>query len=156
MPEAAEEFSWSVETHEHRHRSTDWYWALGVTAVVSALACIFFGNFFLAVIILIAAGSVATLAARGPREHAVIINRRGISIDGTLYAFASMHSFWIERELEAPRLYLSTTGFLAPHFSLPIPEGVDAVALHQFLKRFVEEEEQGPHIGEHVAELLGL
>lgn len=156
MEEGAEEFSWHVLSHEHKEHSVDWYWALGTLAVAGAGLSVFLGNILLAVIIIIAAGSIGVLAARGPREHQVKIDRRGVAIDGTLYPYSSLHSYWIERERENPRLILSTTGFLAPHFALEIGDTIDRSALNNFLKQRVEEEEQGPHIGEHLAEMLGL
>ncbi|MBC7836419.1 hypothetical protein H7X87_01420 [Acetobacteraceae bacterium] len=156
MAQNDQEISWTVATHEHRERTTDWYWALGAIAFAAAGVSIFFGNVLLAAIIVIAVGSVGVLAARGPREHAVAIHKRGISIDGTLYPYASVHSFWIERDVEYPRLFLSTTGILAPHFTLPLPDHVPAQQVEKYLKQFVPEEEQGPHVGEHLAEMLGL
>lgn len=156
MPGDEQEFSWTVHTHEHKERSTDWYWALGTIALVGAAASLFFGNILLGAIILIAALSLGVLAARGPREHAVAIHRRGISIDGTLYPFSAVHSFWIEREVPYPRLFLSMTGVLSPHFTLALPEHVAPEEIHNFLQKHIEEEEQGPHIGEHLAELIGL
>lgn len=156
MPEGSDEFSWNVITHEHRERSVDWYWALGVSALLGAVISVFFGNVLLAVIIIIGAGSLGALAARGPREHAVRVDKRGISVDGTLYPYASIHSFWIERETEYPRLFISTTGVLAPHFNFEIHETINIDRLEVFLKQFAKEEEQGPHVGEYLAEIFGL
>jgi hypothetical protein len=69
MPGGKEEMVWSVITHEHRERTTDWYWALGLVAIAGAVASVFFGNTLLAIIILLGAGSIGFLAIRGPREH---------------------------------------------------------------------------------------
>ena len=156
MPGGKEEISWSVGTHEHRERSADWYWTLGVAAVVSAGLSIFLGNFLFAVIILIAAGSIGTLSARGPREHSVKINRRGISIDGTLYPYQGVRSFWVEREGDNSRLFLSMSGLVSPHFNLALQNEARGVEVEQYLKRFVDEEEQVPTVGERLAELFGL
>ncbi len=166
MPEGEQEISWTVQTHEHKERSTDWYWALGTVVLVGAGVSIFFGNILLAAIIIIATGSLGVLAARGPREHSVRIDRRGISIDGTFYPYASVHSFWIERlpaqagnqagNTDRPRLFLSMKGVLSPHFTLPLPGHMRAEDMEKYLKQHAAEEEQGPHVGEHLAELLGL
>jgi hypothetical protein len=148
--------SWNVGAGEPRERSNDWYWGLGVLAVASAVAAVFFGNGLLAVILLLGAGSIGFLAARGPREHAVKIDPRGISIDGTRYPFTSVHSFWVEHEADPPHLFLAMTGILAPHFSFPLEDEAHGQKVRALLVRFVEEEEQGPHVGDHLAEIFGL
>lgn len=145
-------------THEHKERSTDWYWGLGLGSVAAAAISLFFGNFLFAAIILIAAGSIATLVARGPREHWVRIDSRGVSLDGTLYRYSSIHSFWVqpgsaERE---PRLLVSTSGIFSPQLVIPLENAIRAQNVRAFLKRFAKEEEQEPHLGEHLAELFGL
>ena len=153
---AQEEFSWSVQTHEHKEHSTDWYWGLGVITIGAAATCVYFGNTFLAAILVIGMGSIAVLVVRGPREHMVRIGKRGVSVDGTLYVWKNIHSFWIEHDKERPRLFLSTTGFLVPRITLTLNNDAQAHDVRTFLTRYIREEEQGPHMGEHLTELLGL
>lgn len=155
--------AWDVHSHAHRELSTDWFWGLGLGAVAGAGISIFLGNVLLAIILIVGAGSLAVLAARGPREHSVRIDGRGISIDGTLYRFETIRSFWVDEIREnisedrrGPHLYVSTTGIVAPHFTLPLESRAQAEQIRSFLKKYVEEEEQGPHFGEHIAEIFGL
>ncbi len=145
-----------VQTHEHTERSTDWYWGLGVAAVVGAGISIFFGNALLALIIGIGAISIGVLVARGPREHSVTINRRGMSVDGTLYRWSAVHSFWVEHDTVRPHLYVSTIGVVTPRFSFPLESESQGEQLRNFMTQYAPEEEQGPHIGEHLAQLFGL
>lgn len=157
MPEQQEQaISWTVLTHEHKDRSADWYWTLGALAVVGIGLSIFFSNILLAIILAVGAGSIGFLAARGPREHMVRIDKRGVSLDGTLYPYPSIHSFWVEESAENPRLFLSTSGFLSPSITVPLDNASHAQSVRDFLKKFGEEEEQRPHFGEHLAEMLGL
>lgn len=147
--------SWNVHTHEHYERSVDWYWGLGLAAVAGAVVSIFFSNWLLAFILLIGAGSVGMLAARGPREHSVRLDGRGLSLDGTLYRYQSLRSFWVERS-EDPRLLISTSGILSPQLIIPLLDERRAANVRSFLKRHIEEEEQHPHIGDTLAQLFGL
>jgi hypothetical protein len=147
---------WSVVTHEHRERSTDWYWGLGVIALVACVASIFFGNVLFAVIIALGALSIGYLAARGPREHLVRIDDRGLTVDGTRYPFSAIHSYWVEHDTDTPRLFMTMRGVLAPHFSLMLDDAAQGEAVRAHLKRHVSEEEQGPHVGEHLAQIFGL
>lgn len=156
MSQAEEQaFSWSVTTHEHIERSSDWYWTLGFVALVSAGLCIFFSNILLALIIVIGAVSLGVLVARGPREHSVRIDKRGIVIDGSLFQYRSIQSFWIEDDAD-PRLFLTTNALLTPHFTLDLETREQAAAVRTYLKKYLPEAEQGPQIAEHLAKMLGL
>ncbi len=150
--------SWQVQTHEHKDRSVDWYWGLGLGAAAAAGISLFFGNILFALIILMGLGSIATLAARGPREHWMKLDSRGVSMDGTLYRFASIQSFWIQAEdaTHEARLLLTTNGLFSPQLVIPLGHMTRAQNVRAYLKRYVEEVEQEAHLGEHLAELFGL
>lgn len=150
--------SWQVETHEHRERSTDWYWGLGLGAAAAAGISLFFGNILFALIIVMGLGSIATLVARGPREHTVRLDSRGVSMDGTLYRFSSIQSFWVQPEDAAheARMLVTTSGIFSPQLVIPLGHMTRAQNVRAFMRRFVQEQEQEAHLGEHLAELFGL
>jgi hypothetical protein len=140
MPGEKQEMVWSVTTHEHKERSTDWYWALGVGSLAAAVVSIFFGNVLFAIVILLGGGSIGYLAARGPREHLFKIDDHGVSIDGTRYIYANIHSFWVERDSPAPRLFMTLGGVISPHFSLTLDDQVQGQAVREHLRQHVQEE----------------
>jgi len=156
MDDGDSTISWTVLTHVHREHTADWYWALGLSAAVGAALSIWLGNLLFGILIILCAGSIGFLAARGPREHEVEIDDRGISIDGTLHPYRSIKSFWVGGDAEFPRLYLTTTGLMSPRLSFPLDDINHAQAVQNYLSQRVEEVEQEPHLGEHVAEMLGL
>lgn len=150
------EISWEVLTHVHRERTNDWYWALGLSAVVAAALSIWLGNLLFGVLILLCAGSIGALAMRGPREHNVTIDPRGLSVDGTLYPYRALKSFWVVDDPEYLRLYITTRGIITPHMMFPLESQEHAQVVHAYLVDRLEEVEQEPHIGEHIAAMLGL
>lgn len=154
-PEA--EISWVVK-RVHRERSNDWYWGLGAVAIAGVLVSIFLlnNNALLAIIIIIGTFSIGLLASREPREHAVKLDARGVVVDGTRYPHSSIHSFWVEHDEHFPRLFMSMNGIIASHFSFELEDEAQGNRVREFLKRHVTEEEQGPHLGEHLAEMFGL
>lgn len=156
MPVPEQELSWQVSSHNTRERSNDWFWGLGALAIVGAIASVVFGNALLAIIIALGAVSIGLLAVQEPREHSVVVGPRGIIIDGTRYPYPSVRSFWVEHADSNARLFVSMSGILAPHFSLPIANTVEGDAVRRYLKRFVPEEEQGPQLGDHLADILRL
>lgn len=148
--------SWSVVTHTHKERSADWYWAFGLFTLGGIALSIFFTNYMLAIILVLGMGSIGILAARGPREHNVRIDKRGIAIDGTLYIYRTIQSFWVEEETDEPRLFITTSGLLSPHITIPLDHPEHADEVRAYLREILTEEEQRPHFGEHLAEMFGL
>ncbi len=156
MQAQGQDILWRVQTHEHREHSSDWFWALGLLGLVGAGLSIFFGNILLAVILVVGAGSIGLLAARGPREHEVKIDRRGVSLDGTLYPYPTVQSFWVEEEVGEPTLFLTTNSIVMPHVSVPLDNAAHAGQVRAYLRGYLAEEEQWEHFGENVARMLGL
>jgi hypothetical protein len=150
--------SWNVLTHEHRERSADWYWGLGLGAAAAAGLSLFFGNNLIAIVIAVGAGSIGILAARGPREHSVRLDSRGLSLDGTLYRFSSVQSFWVQPEAPAreARMLVTTSGMFSPQLVIPLGNMTRAQNVRAFMRRHAQEAEQEAHLGEHLAELFGL
>ncbi len=155
MPQQESPISWNVLSHEHRERTADWYWTLGTLAVVGAVVSIFFSNILLACILLIGAGSIGFLAARGPREHAVRIDEKGIHIDGTVYPYKSLESFSIHEDTTPPYLVLSIHSFITPRLLLSL-EGMSAETVRDRLSLQVKEIESQPHLMDSLAEIFGL
>ena len=151
---ADEGISWHVDTHEHKERSTDWYWGFGLIALSGAGLSVFFGNYLFAVIILMGAASLGALLLRGPREHRVSVDPRGLSMDGTLYRWDKIDSFWVDdRKVQ---LLVATQGILHPQLIIPLGDRGRGQNVRTYMKRHAREEEQQAHLGEHVADLFGL
>lgn len=162
---------WQVLTHEHRDRSVDWYWGFGILAVVGIGLCVYFNNFLFALILALASLSIGILLARGPREHEVHVHPRGVTLDGTLYPYSSLQSFWVTvedpYELGIPQEYheefeprahllLTTHSYIHPHVTIPLDDLSHAQEVRDYLVAYITEEEQDRHFGEHIAEALGL
>lgn len=168
MEDREDAISWNVLTHTHKERSTDWYWAFALVALLSIGASVFFENYMLAIILFVGLGSMSILAIRGPREHSVRIDKKGVTIDGTRYPYKTIQTFWVavdepneavpppEREEPKARLFLTTNGFISPHIHIPLDHAAHAQEVRTYLLQFVEEQEQRPYIAEHLAEILGL
>ena len=159
---------WVVLTHEHRDRTADWYWGLAILALVGIGLSIYFDNILFALILALGALSIGILVAREPREHEVHVHPRGVTIDGTLYPYGALQSYWVhvEEPLVDPetgdeyepraQLLLSTHSYIHPRLSLPLEDLDHAQEVRNYLADYVEEEEQYPHFSEQVAELFGL
>lgn len=147
---------WSAYEHEHVERGADWYWALGVIAVSVALTSMLLHDFLFALLILIAAATLALMARRSPQLAQFELSERGLRIDGTLHRYDEIISFWVEDESgRRPQLLVDTTKFLSPNFVIPI-EHVDPSDVRTFLRERVEEVPMKEPFAHRVFEFFGL
>ncbi|MGH7141487.1 MAG: hypothetical protein ACREGH_02540 [Minisyncoccia bacterium] len=149
-------FYWVAPSHTHTERRVDWYWAVGIVAVVGIGASIWFGDYIFALIIAAAAACLMLIASRYPREFDVLVTPRGITVDNETYAFGDLHSFWVhEAHPVHPKLYLATRGILHPHLAIIIDESINPGDVRDYLGQYVPEE-PGHSLATFFTERLGL
>jgi len=152
-----EDIKWEALEYEHRHRSPDWYWALGIIALSGAVAAIIFGNILFGILILIASFTMALFAARPPKMVSFEIGLRGVRIGKTFYPYTTLHSFYVEtgHEGHTPAIYLRSKKPLSPHIVLPLPPG-DPHLVRDFLLVHLHEEEHHDSFAEHFLAFFGF
>jgi len=149
---------WEGREYEHSPKSADWYWALGIISVAGALASLLFGNYLLAVLILIAAVSLALHAAKVPPLHRFRLVEQGLLIGDDLHPFERMSSFCVLEDIEGklpPLISIKTESWLSPHLVIPLA-GVDADAVYDYFLQHVNEEEHKHSFVDVVAALFGF
>lgn len=151
-------FEWEAEGYVFEEKSADWYWALGVMSVAGAIASLLFGNIILALLILVAAGTLAISNAKRPRMHAFRITDEGVMIDENLYEYDSILSFSVLEYID-PKLptvlSLKTKKPLAPHLLIPIA-GYDPIEIYEFFEDHIEEGRHDQSVIDRVIDLLRL
>jgi hypothetical protein len=149
---------WEGREYDHSPKSADWYWALGIVAVAGTLASILFGNYLLAILIIIAAAALALHAAKVPPVHRFRLVDTGLAIGDELHPFERMLSFSVLEDVEGalpPLLSIKTESWLSPHLVIPL-EGVDADAVYSYFLRHVDENEHTHSFTDLVAAWLGF
>lgn len=156
MPEHGTVLRWSAYEHEHVERSTDWYWALGIVAVSIAVTSILFQDFFFAVLILLAAVTLALLAKRPPELAEFELSDKGVRINQKLHRYDEVLAFWVEDDHHGrAELLIDTTKWLSPNLVLPI-EHIDPALVRAFLKERVEERYMKESPAHRILEIFGL
>ena len=151
-------FEWEAEGYVFDEKNADWYWALGIIAVAGAIASALFGNIILALLILVAAGTLALSNAKRPKIHLFRITEEGVMIDGILYSYDSILSFSVLEYIDpnrAPALSLKTSKLLAPHLVIPIV-GYDPLEIYEFFADHIEEGRHEESLVDRVIDLLRL
>jgi hypothetical protein len=159
MPDTAQgtALSWSAYEHDHVERGSDWFWALGITALCIALIAILLGDLLFAVLIVIAAFTISLLARTPPSLTEFALTEKGIRVADVLHRYEEIVSFWVEEEHRGgrPLLLVDTTKFMAPNVIIPI-EHVDPRAVRTFLEDRIQEVPMKEPLSHRVFEFLGL
>ena len=149
---------WEGREYDHEPKSADWYWALGIIAVAGAIAAILFSSYLLALLIAVAATSLALHAVKQPPLHRFRLVEQGILIGEELHPFERMISFSILEDIEdtlPPMISIKTKSWLSPHLVIPLA-GVDATMVHAYFLQHVDEDEHHHTIVDAVAAWLGF
>lgn len=152
-------FEWEGVEYEHREKSADWYWAVGIIATAATIAAVLFANYLLALVIIAAAVALALHAAKKPPLHKFSLTDEGLVIGHELHPYGRMRSFaileYIDNADAAPMLSLKTEHWLAPHLLIPLND-VDADAVYDYLLERVDEGEHPPTLSDIVAGWIGF
>jgi len=149
--------SWQGYEYTHHEKSSDWFWALGIVALSSAVTAIIFKNILFALLILIGAFTVALFAAKKPHLIHFEVTRRGVSIDDVLYPFTTLESFWIDEDEHGHlSLILKSQRVVMPYIIIPLSEAIEFEDIRNVLLEKLDEEELNEPISHKILEFFGF
>jgi len=148
---------WDAIEFNHRPKSNDWYWALGIAVIAGCVLAIISKNYLLAILLFVG-GILIGLSAEKPHPGVhVEISERGIRMNDQLYPYESIASFWMYRDHHGhDRIIVTTSRAVMPLRSITLPPDVPATELREFLLHFIPEIETKPSSIDLIAETLGL
>ena len=147
---------WEAHEYEHKERSSDWFWAVGIISVAIAVVSFILGNVIFGILVIIAAFALSIFANRPPAVVDVSINERGITRGKIHYPYQTLESFWIDTEHPEKKIILKSQKMLMPLIVIPLGEGVDIDDLHEVLSQFLKEEYHSLPIIEKLLDYLGF
>ena len=145
---------WSLPEYEEKNRSIDWFWGLGLLALLVIGAAIYFQNYLFAILIAVSAFSLGMFAFQKPKNVEYELNEQGIRIHQTLYPYQTLESFWVETR-SRPKIILLSKKFFVPYIVVPIVDHDPKLVRLFLLKHLSEVEHHEPFIN-HLIERLGL
>lgn len=152
--EQASTLRWSADEHHHVERTSDWFWALGVIAIATSITAIIFSNILFAVLIIVAAATMGLIARTPPRTVEFEISDAGVRVDGFLYEYKKIVSFWVEKD-ESPLLLIDTVKFMSPNVIIPI-EGIAPESVRERLLPHAKEVEMREPLAHKIVEFFGF
>ena len=158
MPQSRVILRWSAYEHEHLERESDWFWALGIVAVSIGIVSILFHDALFALVIVVAAVTIAILAMHPPELVEFEVSEHGIRVAGKLHRYDEIISFWVEDEHEhhdRPLLLVDTVKFMHPNIVIPI-EHIDPHIVRSYLKQHAEEVPMKEPVAHKILEFFGI
>ena len=147
---------WDAHVYEHKQRSSDWFWAVGIVVASVAIASIILGNIIFAILIIVASFALSLFINRPPETIHNIIDENGVTRSNIRYPYDTLHSFWIDEEHSHKKILLRSKKTFMPLIIVPLGEGSDAENLHEVLVARLEEKYYSLPFVEKLLEYLGF
>jgi hypothetical protein len=147
---------WDAHEYEHKERSADWFWAVGIITAAIVLVSVILGNIIFAILIAVSAFALSLFINRHPENVHVIIDEKGVALASVLYPHSTLESFWIDLDHPHKKIILRSKKTLMPLIVVPLADQVDIERVHRLLSRFITEEPHALPFVEKVLEYLGF
>ena len=121
---------WSAPEYNHKERSNDWFWALGLITLVAVIIAIVLKNYVFAVFLAVAGCTLIMFTMRHPQDVKFIIETKGLTMGRDLHAWKDLKSFNVknnEKDVYA-KLLIMTSKYFLPIYTIPFPkEKIDEI-----------------------------
>ena len=155
--DSIEIIEWQALEYEHREKSSDWLWTVGVIGVVLIVLAILFKNFLFAILLLIGTFAVLLYAARPPQHVDFALSPKGIKVKNRVYLYRHLTSFWvIDDPADRRKIIVESEKVLLPHMVLPLPEHLEPESIRDYLRQHLPEVHHDEPLTDVVAEYFGF
>ncbi len=146
---------WQTLEYDHTEKHSDWFWLVGLVALLGIIISIVTLNFLFAIVIVIAGFTVMMYGSRPPAVIKVALTRRGVQVKNQLYPYSDISAFAIRDDEEPYKLILHIDRFFLPHVAIHL-EDIPPEQVRTHLAQFLPEEPFAEHPIELIIERLGF
>ena len=111
---------WSALEYDHKDKTIDWFWAVGLSALAGAVIAILYKNYFFGIFLILAGICMGMFGARKPGMVEVGIFEDYIIVGDRKYEWKTVHAFNIIGTGETTHLVIHTERPMAPVVSVPM------------------------------------
>lgn len=146
---------WDAHEYEHKERSSDWFWAVGIISISIAIAAVIFGNIILAILVLISVFALTLFINRPPENVHVVVTEKGITRNRIHYSYSTLESYWLDTDHPHSKIILCSEKTFMPLIVVPLGKA-DAPKLDALLSEFLPERYHSLPLVEKILEYLGF
>ena len=151
-----QKLEWTFLEYEEKERGNDWFWALGIIIVASAVTSFIYKNYFFALFLIIGGILLAVFAVKTPDLVFYELNDKGLKIKNRLYPYDNIKAFFVRKDVDKATLFIKSERLFMPIFSMPVKLELAKDARDIMLKNEVPEEEIKEHVSEKIMDYLGF
>lgn len=150
-----ETLRWSAPEHKHVPKNHEWTWAVGVVAVSAAITALLLSDVLFALLIVVAAGTLALMAHRPARVVPFELSQKGITADEVHIPYQEALAFWVLEDPEEHVLLIETRRHVHSHLVIPI-NGLDPEVVREHLRPHITEKELFEPLSHKILEYFGF
>ncbi len=147
--------SWYTPEYVHTHKTTDWYWVVGIVALSIALISIILNNVIFGILIIVSASILALYAAREPEIIYVELDTSGIHMGKIFHPYSEIESFWVDVHTPHPKIIIKLKKRLSLFVSVLIDD-MDPDIIREYLREHIPQERHTEPLLEKILIYLGF
>ncbi len=147
---------WQNFEYKQKNHRVDWFLAVGIIAAALIITAVINENILFAIFIMLGVFTLLMYTARKPKLIQFEINEKGIIVGDIIYPYKKLKSFFIRKKLDEAYLILESEGLITPHITIPLSKKVTGGEIHEFLSKYLKEEENIESVAEIVMDRLGF
>jgi len=140
---SSKKLTWQAYDHIRTEKGSDWYWTIGITAGAIVFLSLFFGNYILAVTVILGTIILFMSINTPPKVVTYEINQKGVVTGEILYTYSTLESYYVVDEdgFDRDRLLLKSKKTLMPLIVIPLGSEVTPEQIRDYLIQYLNEEE---------------
>ncbi len=146
---------WEALEYEPSTREENWFYTIGIVAIIAIVLSIIFKNFLFAIIILLSAFTLIMYELRPPRLQTIKITAKGIQVEKELFPFGNILSFAITDGKPARHLIININRLVLSKIHLSLGE-TDPEKIRQILIQRLKETEHKETVIDLISDRLGF
>lgn len=147
---------WDAHVYEHKERSSDWFWAVGIVVASLAIAAIVLGNIIFGLLIIVSSFALSLFINRPPEIIHMIIDENGVTRANIRYPYDTLHSFWVDEIHPHKKIILRSQKMFMPLIIVPLGNDTDPEKLQELLLKKLPEQYYSLPFVEKILEYLGF
>jgi hypothetical protein len=147
---------WDAHVYEHKERSSDWFWAVGIIIASLAIVAIVFGNIIFGILIIVSAFALSLFINRPPEIIHMVIDENGVTRANIRYPYDTLHSFWVDEIHPHKKILLRSKKMFMPLIIVPLGNDANPEKLQELLLKKLPEQYYSLPFVEKILEYLGF
>jgi len=126
--------TWEAHEYHHVPRSMDWVWAVGLIALLMAVAAFYFHNPLFGIFILLSGTILIVLTLRQPDTMIFELNSEGFKTGTHFHPFKKLKGFIIKEGNPNNKLIIEIDKYFLPVCTFPLPKEISKEVETELLK----------------------